>query len=122
MPALEPHPRSVAAIRQEESDRLYAALYEAVPYGLRTEIVRPLSGGAGRRRVLGELPAAAAVLLRKAPVIDHESAFEVGLALILDGLVHRTAPRCGRFDDPGASIPVRSGPSARPARQHRGNI
>lgn len=24
------------------------------------------------------------------PVIDHESAFEAGLTLILDGLVHRT--------------------------------
>ncbi|MFE0765846.1 hypothetical protein ACFW4X_06520 [Streptomyces smyrnaeus] len=93
IPALEPHPCSVAAVRQEESDRLYAALYEAATYGPRTEIVRPLSGGADRRRVLGELPAAAAVLLRKAPVTDHESAFEAGLALILDGLVHRTAMR-----------------------------
>ncbi|MFF1380074.1 TetR/AcrR family transcriptional regulator C-terminal domain-containing protein [Streptomyces sp. NPDC058308] len=27
------------------------------------------------------------------PVIDHESAFEAGLALILEGLVHRTAMR-----------------------------
>lgn len=27
------------------------------------------------------------------PVIDHESAFEAGLALILDGLVRRTAMR-----------------------------
>ncbi|MFE5077425.1 TetR/AcrR family transcriptional regulator C-terminal domain-containing protein [Streptomyces halstedii] len=27
------------------------------------------------------------------PVIDHESAFEAGLALIQDGLVHRTATR-----------------------------
>ena len=27
------------------------------------------------------------------PVIDHELAFETGLTLILDGLVHRTAMR-----------------------------
>ncbi|WP_406156475.1 hypothetical protein OG298_02295 [Streptomyces sp. NBC_01005] len=27
------------------------------------------------------------------PVIDHESAFEAGLTLILDGLVHRTTMR-----------------------------
>ncbi|MFC1231474.1 Tn3 family transposase [Streptomyces sp. Sce081] len=32
----------VAAVRQEENDRLHAALYEAVPYGLRTEVVRLL--------------------------------------------------------------------------------
>ena len=27
------------------------------------------------------------------PAIDHESAFEAGLTLILDGLAHRTATR-----------------------------
>ncbi|YCK39854.1 TetR/AcrR family transcriptional regulator C-terminal domain-containing protein [Actinomadura sp. ATCC 39365] len=32
------------------------------------------------------------------PVIDHESAFEAGLTLILDGLVHRTAMRATSSD------------------------
>lgn len=30
----------VAAVRQEENDRLRATLYEAVPYELRTEMIR----------------------------------------------------------------------------------
>ncbi|NDK24104.1 hypothetical protein FSY75_06380 [Streptomyces sp. TR1341] len=34
--------RMVAALRQEENDRLHAALYEVVPYELRTEMVRLL--------------------------------------------------------------------------------
>jgi hypothetical protein len=39
----------VAALRQEENDRLHAALYDAVPYDLRTEMVRLLEVPEKRR-------------------------------------------------------------------------
>ncbi|WP_030830431.1 TetR/AcrR family transcriptional regulator C-terminal domain-containing protein [Streptomyces hygroscopicus] len=40
-------------------------------------------------------PGAAAELPADMPAIDHESAFEAGLALILEGLARRTAPHRG---------------------------
>lgn len=42
LPGVTTLARMVAAVRQEENDRLHAALYEAVPYDLRTEMVRLL--------------------------------------------------------------------------------
>ncbi|SOD67393.1 Phage integrase family protein [Streptomyces zhaozhouensis] len=42
LPGVTTLARMVATVRQEENDRLHAALYEAVPSGLRTEMVRLL--------------------------------------------------------------------------------
>lgn len=42
LPGVTTLARMVAAVRQEENDRLHATLYEAVPYDLRTEMVRLL--------------------------------------------------------------------------------
>ncbi|MFC9285176.1 DUF4158 domain-containing protein [Streptomyces sp. NPDC057052] len=42
LPGVTSLARMVAALRQEENDRLHAALYEVVPYELRTEMVRLL--------------------------------------------------------------------------------
>ncbi|MFB6958374.1 DUF4158 domain-containing protein [Streptomyces sp. NPDC056309] len=42
LPGVTTLTRMVAAVRQEENDRLHTALYEAVPSGLRTEMVRLL--------------------------------------------------------------------------------
>ncbi|MFB7557973.1 DUF4158 domain-containing protein [Streptomyces brevispora] len=42
LPGVTTLARMVAPVRQEENDRLHAALYEAVPYDLRTEMVRLL--------------------------------------------------------------------------------
>ncbi|ASQ97853.1 hypothetical protein [Streptomyces sp. 11-1-2] len=42
LPGVTTLARMVAAARSEENDRLHAALYEAVPYDLRTEVVRLL--------------------------------------------------------------------------------
>ncbi|WP_327282103.1 DUF4158 domain-containing protein [Streptomyces sp. NBC_01205] len=42
LPGVTTLARMVAAVRPEENDRLYTALYEAVPYDLRTEMVRLL--------------------------------------------------------------------------------
>ena len=42
LPGVTTLARMVAAVRQEENDRLHAALYEAVPYDLRTEMARLL--------------------------------------------------------------------------------
>ncbi|MFG2723199.1 TetR/AcrR family transcriptional regulator C-terminal domain-containing protein [Streptomyces sp. NPDC048416] len=43
------------------------------------------------------------------PVIDHESAFEAGLALILDGLVNRTAMRDAALPVAGHRTTTRTG-------------
>jgi TetR/AcrR family tetracycline transcriptional repressor len=43
------------------------------------------------------------------PVIDHESAFEAGLTLILDGLVHRTAMQAASLSAEGFPTGRRSG-------------
>jgi len=42
LPGVTTLARMVAAVLQEENDRLHATLYEAVPYDLRTEMVRLL--------------------------------------------------------------------------------
>ncbi|MFD0222457.1 hypothetical protein ACWGPD_34625 [Streptomyces hirsutus] len=42
LPGMTTPARTVAAVRQEENDRLHATLHEAVPYDLRTEMVRLL--------------------------------------------------------------------------------
>jgi hypothetical protein len=40
LPGVTTLARMVAAVQSEENDRLHAALYDAAPYGLRTEMVR----------------------------------------------------------------------------------
>ena len=42
LPGITTLARAVAGIRQEENERLYAALYQAVPHGLRTGLARLL--------------------------------------------------------------------------------
>ena len=49
LPGITTLARAVGGIRQEENERLYAALYEAVPHGLRTGLARLLEVPGNRR-------------------------------------------------------------------------